>query len=279
MTIPHSHSLPKLFYRITGQGPVVLLVHGFAEDGRVWDDLLPLLPKEFTYIIPDLPGSGRSEQALDIAVSLSIDSLADQLIEGLSQENIFKNSASRPHPHFRIVGHSMGGYIALSLAERFPQWIHSLVLYHSTPRGDAPEKMALRKKSIDFIRKHGSGAFLSEVIPNLYSREYAARYQERIAEKIKEQAGIHPEVWVRYYEAMMTRPDRSLILRKSAMPIGFIAGAKDAVIPFAQSIEDCSLPSQSFSLLLREVGHMGMLENPEKSSIFLTKFLRNTPAV
>lgn len=279
MDILEPRSNKKLFYRLSGKGPLVLLLHGFAEDGRVWDDLLPLLPKEFSYIIPDLPGSGRSEQALDRSVPLTIDSLTNLLIEGLSQENIINKSADQPPQPFRVVGHSMGGYIALSLAERWPQWIHSLVMYHSTPRADAPEKMSLRQKSIAFIRKHGAEAFLSEVIPNLYSKEYAARYPDKIAGKIKEQASIHPEVWVRYYEAMMTRPDRSSILQKSAMPIGFIAGAKDAVIPFSQSIEDCSLPSHSYSLLLREVGHMGMLENAEKCSIFLTKFLRNTAAL
>lgn len=274
-----SRSNQQLFYRLTGQGPVVLLLHGFAEDGRVWDDLLPLLPKEFSYIIPDLPGSGQSEHALDRSVPLTIDSLTNQLIEGLSQENLFHNSAEQPPLLVRVVGHSMGGYIALSLAERWPHWIHSLVMFHSTPRADAPEKMSLRQKSIAFIRKYGAEAFLSEVIPNLYSKEYAARYPDKIAGKIKEQAGIHPEVWVRYYEAMMTRPDRSSILQKSTMPIGFIAGAKDAILPFSQSIEDCSLPLRSYSLLLREVGHMGMLENPEKCSIFLTKFLRNTAAL
>ena len=58
----------KVFYRKTGSGPAVVLIHGFAEDGTIWDRQIDFLKNNFKLIIPDLPGSGRSVGSLELEV-------------------------------------------------------------------------------------------------------------------------------------------------------------------------------------------------------------------
>ena len=88
----------KIFYRCSGAGNPVMLVHGFGEDGEIWNAQQSFLQQNFKVIVPDLPGSGRSEMVDD----MSIEGMAEVIKAILEQENI----ASCP-----VIGHSMGGYI------------------------------------------------------------------------------------------------------------------------------------------------------------------------
>ncbi|HSN10007.1 MAG TPA: alpha/beta fold hydrolase, partial [Hanamia sp.] len=99
----------KIFYRLEGKGTPVLLVHGFAEDGNIWNQQIDALKEDNLLIIPDLPGSGSSEM-LDEKASIEdyaevIKALADEIIEKKSEQN---------DSRFSLIGHSMGGYIALA---------------------------------------------------------------------------------------------------------------------------------------------------------------------
>jgi pimeloyl-ACP methyl ester carboxylesterase len=72
---------------------------------------------------------------------------------------------------------------------------------------------------------------------------------------------------------MMERPDRTQILKKFKGPILFIMGVHDTAIPLEHSLQQCHLPDLSYTLILENSGHMGMLEEAEKSSHFIENFL------
>ena len=98
----------KIFYRVTGEGRPVFLVHGFGEDGEIWKNQYESL-RGFQLIIPDLPGSGRSEMVKD----MSMEGMAGVL-------NELAETELGPSETFDMIGHSMGGYVSLAFAEKFP---------------------------------------------------------------------------------------------------------------------------------------------------------------
>ena len=243
--------------RRTGTGPVVLLIHGFGEDQHVWDTLVPELEKANTLLIPDLPGTGSSPAISD----MSIDGIADSLLSIFPKEPI------------TVIGHSMGGYIALALLEKYPDRLNSLGLLHSTSYADTEEKKASRRKGIEFINQHGAFEFLKTSIPNLFSPLSKQKMAEGIHNFIQQQRNLTAETLVSYYEAMIGRPDRRQLLKNTDKPILFIMGKYDVAVPFSDGLAQCHLPGISYIHILRRSGHMGMMEEAETVKIAMKNFL------
>lgn len=249
------------FYREEGSGLPVLLLHGFAEDGTVWEPLTRQLKTGYRLLIPDLPGSGRSSL---LPGEPSIDALAAELKELIDQEGIGPCV---------LIGHSMGGYISLAFAEKYPALVKAFGLFHSTAYADSEEKKAARRKSIGFIRQHGAAAFIRQSIPNLFAAGTRESRPQLVEDLIRRYSDLSPESLVYYYEAMIGRPDRVSVLRKFEGPVLFIMGEKDQAVPYEQSLKQCHEPMVSVIHTLENAGHMGMLEETEKSGVILESFL------
>ncbi len=249
-----------VFYRVEGSGPVVMLVHGFGEDGNVWKYQVRELIQQFTVIVPDLPGSGPS----GLLPVTSMESLSECLYRILKAENI---------QSLVMIGHSMGGYITLAFAEKYPEMLRGFGLFHSMAFADSDEKKEARRKSIGFIRQHGPVKFLEQSIPNLFSPVFREKNQPEYDQFVKENTNFSADALVSYYEAMIARPDRTAVLQQSAVPVLFIIGLHDKAIPRDQSLQQTHMPSLSYVLILQDSGHQGMIEEPEKSTTFLKKFL------
>jgi pimeloyl-ACP methyl ester carboxylesterase len=270
-----SYQNATIFYRITGTGKPVVLVHGFGEDGDIWEKQIDFLKAHFTLIIPDLPGSGKSELIAD----MSIEGMADVIKKIISVElsNFLPNQLGTEGA--TIIGHSMGGYIALAIAEKYPQLLNKLGLFHSSAFADSEEKKAARKKSIDFIQTNGAYEFLKTAIPGLFflghdSSKPSDPYIDALVEKSR---NFTPEALVKYYQAMIARPDRTAVLKNFLHPILFILGEHDQAVPFAQGLQQSYLPNLSYINILRNSAHMGMLEEADKANAALLQFLQGQP--
>jgi pimeloyl-ACP methyl ester carboxylesterase len=227
------------------------------------------LKSKFKFIIPDLPGSGLSE----IIDDMSMEGMAEVIKKILDIEC----SDIPPQRGYRgacIIGHSMGGYITLTLAEKYWNHVSAFGLYHSTAYTDSEEKKVIRRKGIEFIRQHGAFEFLKTTTPNLFSPQTRDEKPELIGEFIDGLNNFSAEALVSYYEAMMARPGRVTVLQKAIVPVLFIMGEHDNAIPFQDSLRQCQLPEKSYIHILRKSGHMGMLEEKNKCSKALDKFLR-----
>jgi pimeloyl-ACP methyl ester carboxylesterase len=268
-----------LFYREEGSGLPVVLLHGFAEDGAIWDNQVDYLRAHCRVITPDLPGSGRSPALASVegvegvegsgpasteAPVTSIEELAGSIAILLDQLAIRQCI---------LIGHSMGGYIALAFAERYPDRLTALGLFHSTAYADNEEKKTGRRKSIEFIRNNGSAAFIRQSIPNLFSGYTQEHKPDLIDGVISMYSGFSPDSLIAYYEAMIARPDRTAVLRQFAGPVLFIIGQADAVIPMEQTLQQCYLPAVSHIHIIENAGHQGMLEAPGRSNTILHSFL------
>ena len=167
----------------------------------------------------------------------------------------------------------MGGYITLALAEKYWNHLDGFGLFHSSAYADSEEKKLVRKKGIEFIRQYGAFEFLKTATPNLFSPQTKDEKPELIDEQVATLSNFSPVSLVKYYEAMMQRPDRTDVLRKTTMPVLFVMGENDNAVPLKDGLEQCHLPEKSYIHILRKSGHMGMLEEYCSVNQILREFL------
>jgi pimeloyl-ACP methyl ester carboxylesterase len=172
-----------IFCREHGEGPIVVLLHGFGEDGSIWKNQFDAFAG-YRLVIPDLPGSGRSERTDD----MSMEGLASALKELAGQ--LFGEEK------FVLIGHSMGGYITLAFAEKYPQLLSGFGLFHSSAFGDSGEKKETRRKGIEFIKQRGAFAFLKTATPNLYAPATQEQRPELVEEHIQSTRQFSPEALI-----------------------------------------------------------------------------------
>lgn len=249
-----------IHYTVTGNGKPVVLIHGFGENSDVWKNQVAFLKDSYQLIIPELPGSGQSSLVDDMSM------------EGMAA--VIKQILDKEHTsNCTMIGHSMGGYITLAFAEKDPELLNGFGLFHSTAYADSEEKKATRKKGIAFIKEHGAFEFLKTTTPNLFSALTKEERPELIDQQIAGLSNFLPPSLVSYYQAMMQRPDRTNILKTSAVPVLFIMGEDDNAVPIKDVLEQCHLPGKSYIHVLNSSGHMGMLEETDKSNKALAHFL------
>lgn len=254
----------EIFYRVAGTGKPVVFIHGFGEDGRIWDEMVFSLKKQFQCIIPDLPGSGNS---LMKSGNWSMEGLAEAIASVLDIEEI---------PAATLIGHSMGGYVALAFAEKYAASVNGLGLFHSSAFADSQEKKETRQRGIQFIEQHGQIKFLQQATPNLFSQSTKDKSPQLVQEIIDRFTNFQDTALVYYYEAMMQRPDRTQILQNYPGSVLFIFGEHDTAIPLTDGLKQSHLPRLSYIHILSNSGHMGMIEETEKCREILQKFLHDT---
>ncbi len=176
-----------------------------------------------------------------------------------------------------IIGHSMGGYIALAFLEAFPQAVAALGLFHSSTFADSEEKKATREKGIHFIETHGAAAFQETTAANLFAPQTKEQRPELLAQYIQAVKDTDSGTLIAYYQAMMRRPDRTHLLSSNTIPFLFVIGKYDNAVPPADSLRQAHLPAVSQVHLLEQSGHMGMMEEPEQSRNLLQTFIATVP--
>lgn len=253
-------------YRTKGEGPLVILLHGFGEDGTIWQNQFDSFPNH-QLLVPDLPGSGKSEM------------IDDMRIEGLADAVKALFEKEKKSEQCILIGHSMGGYVALAFAEKYPKALSAFGLFHSTAYADNEEKKATRRKGIEFIRKNGAFEFLKTSTPNLYAPATKEKYPTLIDEHLATVRNFSAESLVKYYEAMMGRPDRTQVLRDSRVPVLFIMGRHDNAVPLEDVLQQCHLPQLSYIHLLQNSGHTGMKEEAEGSNKILSQFMSTVETI
>ena len=256
----------KIFYRVEGKGRPVLLLHGFGEDGNIWNHQIKSLSKNYLLIIPDLPGSGKSEM---LKGNCTMEDYAE-VVKAIADESVFK---SKKENQFSLIGHSMGGYITLAFGEKYPEILNSFGLFHSSAFADDDQKKATRRKGIEFIQKNGTELFLKTAIPNLFSEQTKKEKPELINQLLNISKDITPEALIQYYEAMILRPRRTLLLESFLKPVLFICGKYDSVVPLEDSLKQSQFPRVTYLHILKHSCHVGMWEEPKLSSSYLKDFL------
>lgn len=231
-----------------GKGPAVVLVHGFLESVWMWNDIVPALAKNHRVVCVDLPGHGLSDC---IGYVHTMDEMAEAVLEVVRSLKLRKVS---------IVGHSMGGYVALAFAEQCPDLVRSLVLYQSTARSDSSEKQKDRKRAIELVRKNYK-TFVRQSIPLLFRPVNRKRFKAEIDQLKSEALKTSPQGIMAALAGMKDRPNREVLLKFAPFAVHIIASDRDPRIPFAEAEEQSRISKNVRLHTIRGCGHMSYIED------------------
>lgn len=230
----------------------IVLLHGFTESLEIWDDFSAELSVDFKVICIDLPGHGKSAC---ISKAHSMELMADAVKAVLDEESV---------EECVMIGHSMGGYVALAFAEKYPDSLKGLGLFHSSAFPDTAEGKAGRAKAIEAIEKNHSG-FIMNFIPDLFAPANRELLKKEINELVGKAQLMTKEAIIASQLGMMERGDKRYVLANASFPVLFIAGKLDTRVLFKKVLEMIAIPKDSTSLLLHDIAHMGYLESRDKT--------------
>ena len=252
----HNH---QIAYDIKGSGVALVFVHGFGETRQMWRDYLPFFESYQTVNI-DLPSAGDSD-FMDVSIARMAKIVNAVLLEERIDKCVF-------------IGHSMGGYVALAFAKLYPEKLSGYCIFHSQPYADSVEKKEGRNKSIEFVKKYGSGPYFKGLLPKLFAGDFIKNNESILNELVEAGSKISKEGVIYQLQAMRNRPDTSLVLVNSKVPVCFIVGKQDIAVPTENSLNQTFLPKVSDIHILQDVGHMGVFEAPKKTADILIDFIR-----
>lgn len=242
----------KIAFTDEGTGPCVVLLHGYTESSKIWKKFDEILSRSFRVITVDLPGFGKSECVAEVH---TMEVMADVVWEILHAREV---------SHCLMVGHSMGGFVTLSFARKYPEMLRGICLFNSHPYADSEEAKQNRDRSIKVIRENHQN-YIFQFIPDLFAPQNREKHGDAIRKLIKQASKTSVESLVAATEGMKMRPDSSELLMELEVPVLFIVGMKDSRAPLNRISEMILLPRHAESLILKEMGHMGYLEAFEET--------------
>ncbi len=245
-----------------GAGVPVVFIHGFCESKDLWKDFIKPLTTSYSVICVDLPNFGESAAMPDA----TMEKMAEAVIHTLNHLKIDKCV---------LVGHSLGGYVGLAVAELYPERLLGLCLFHSTAFEDSPERKEGRNNAIANIQQNGVEIFVRALIPSLFSPSQKEKdHVKRSINLLIENAKNSPtENIIDTLKAMRDRKERIEVLKNVDFPILFLVGKDDAAVPLTASMAQCYLPKNAQVHIWEQVGHKGMIEVPEQSARSIARFV------
>jgi pimeloyl-ACP methyl ester carboxylesterase len=261
-------------YAESGLGPVLLLIHGMGGSSENWRAVIEPLARDHTVIVPNLPGHGGSSPGGDYSVGGLAAGLRDLLLV-------------LGHERATLVGHSLGGGVAMQFAYQFPEIVERLVLVSSGGLG--PEvSLLLRAAALA-----GAGPFIAATAPAVRRLGEGLRHAEgrglRLSTDVTEvmhgyglladperRAGFLATVRsvISIRGQRVSAVDRLYLAE--AMPVLIVWGARDRLVP-ASHAENAQrgIPGSRLELF-EEAGHLPQLEEPSRFVAVLEQFLDET---
>ena len=258
----------SMHVRVLGpaDGLPLLLIHGFPLTGEIWSPVASLLEDQFRLIIPDLRGFGQSELAEQhepgVVPAMSIAQYADDLFVMLEEIG-----EQRP---MVVVGLSMGGYIAMEFHRRFTSAVRALALVDTRAEPDTPERAQERLAAAERVRNEGSGVIANSIVDKLFAPGAPSVLREQWHRIMMQ---LRPEAIAAALLAMAARGGYMDMLHTILCPTLIIVGEQDIITPpaDAQTLKRGILISEVE--VIPEAGHLTPIEQPERLSATITRFL------
>jgi 3-oxoadipate enol-lactonase len=249
----------KLGYDEAGEGKVLLLVHGFPADRRLWAHQVSGLSDLRRVVAVDLRGRGKSPAPAEGGWSMTThaDDLAET-IESLGVDQV------------DLGGISMGGYIAFAFAHRYPHLLRSLILVSTRAIADPPEYKTGRITTAERARRFGTRALAGSMLPNLLAEGASQEVQDEVLVMFDD---LPADTSAEDSLSMKDRPDSTSLLPSIAVPTLVIEGAGEQLLPagtakaMAEAIPGARLVS------IPRAGHFAPVENPDAVNGAIRGFL------
>ena len=248
----------QIFYSDEGQGDPIVLLHGFLENSMMWQSLVPHLIKSNRVICIDLLGHGQTGC---IGYIHKMEVMADAVKAVLDALKIETCT---------LIGHSMGGYVALALAENYPELVNGLCLMNSTALDDNADRKTNRDRAIEAVKKNHK-IFVNMSIANLFAPNNRERFAKEI-NLIKTEALKTPlQGIVAALEGMKIRPNREPILQHALFKKMIVIGRKDPVLEYDTLINQAH--RSTMEIVEFPDGHMSYIENTKELTYKLLQFI------
>ena len=254
-----------LNYEISGSGkePLVLL-HGFMENLTIWEDLEAHLSEKFHLIKIDLPGHGLSKVYAEIHTMDLMSNEVKKVTDSLKIEK------------FHLLGHSMGGYVTLAFAEKFPEVLKSMTLFFSTFLEDDAEKKDQRRKSLRII-KEAFRTYVQAGVPNLFNPNEKDFLEGKIELAKKIALSTNNDGVLAAVKGMTDRTKKTTVLQNFEGKILILAGKHDNAVKTDLMLNQLPDRTNIKSYVL-DCGHNGHWEKPSIcAEIINTELLHHLP--
>lgn len=251
----------NVFYDDFGKGNAVVLLHGFLENRTMWQFHAAELAKKYRVITIDLLGHGETE---NYGYIHTMQEQAEMVKTILNQLKLRK---------YVLIGHSMGGYVALTFAYLFPNNLRGLSLMNSTSLPDSEEKKLNRERGILAV-KNNHKTFVKNAIPLLFAEKNKEKFNKEIDEITKEALKISSQGIIAALEGMKARKDTSEVLKTSTFSMQLILGKNDPVLDYKQLLQ--LTKSTKVKVVQFEDGHMSHIENKQSLLEALLEFIKTT---
>lgn len=251
----------KIAYKVKGKGRAIVLIHGFLESGAIWSSYAEKLSRVYKVVLVDLPGHGQSDcfgyvHRMELMAE-SVKAVMDKL-------------------HLRryvVVGHSMGGYVALAFAEHYAENVKGLVLFHSTAYPDSREKRKDRDKAIEFVKRNPE-VYAKEATRKLFAPLNTELFRDKVEFAQSISTATSQQGIIAALEGMKVRKNREVVLKFAPYPVMLIAGKLDTTIPFDRIKPLFLLAKSTYTQVLENSGHMGFFEAETETIRSTKKFAR-----
>ncbi len=233
-----------IHFKDHGEGKPVVLLHGLALDGSIWNEVVKLYADQARFIVPDLRGHGKTSIG---NANGSLEQFADDLFAMVNSLGLEK---------FTLVGHSMGGYIALAFAKKYPEKLEGLVMVTSNAQSDTPEKQESRLTEARLAMQSGMVAVAAPMAQELTRSNEIMHQVTPILERTP------PTGFANVQRAIASRNNNLELLKGLNIPMLAIAGGEDQLMKAEVSYEMVEASRLGSVVVLPGVGHLPMLEAP-----------------
>lgn len=248
-------------FKIYGKGNPLVFLHGYLESMEIYRDFLPFFSNDYKTICIDLPGHGKSTVNFNMA---TMEDMAFAVKEVLVCNKVEKCV---------LVGHSMGGYVALAFAELYPEMLDGIVLLHSHPNADTLEKVNSRIIDVERIEMCMKSDIVEATIPRLFADENVDRFAQWVLESKRIATNTSNLGVIAALRGMAARKDRNMVIENLLAPILMIFGNKDSLIPYDQAQLLEKKHEKAKTIWLENSGHMGFIEEKDQAARAITSFL------
>ena len=245
-------------YSSVGKGTAIVLLHGFLESKSMWEPFIPTLSIKHQVVTLDLLGHGKTGCLGSVH---SMEEMADAVKAVLLNLKIDQSV---------LLGHSMGGYVAMAFAEKHPNEVIGLCLMNSTAQADSKEKKTNRDRAIVAVKKT-KNSFVRISITNLFRPKNRTIFSKELKQVKDEALKISIEGIVASLAGMKIRKDRIKLLRSLTCKKMMIIGKRDPVLNYDSLIEQTK--NNEINVIEFPDGHMSHIENKEAFLTTIVHFI------
>jgi 3-oxoadipate enol-lactonase len=247
-------------YEEYGQGAALVLLHGFPFNRSMWREQIEALSSKHRVITPDLRGHGETE----VTASATMEEMADDVAALLDTLEV-KRAV--------VGGLSMGGYVALAFARKYPERLQALILADTRSQADTEEARANREKMAERALKEGMATIAEMQLPKLLAPETRARKPETVKRVREMIAATRPEGAVAALCGMKSRQDQTDLLSQIKVPTLIIVGREDELTPPHDAEVMHKAIKNSRLVNIPNAGHVSNIENALQFNHALQEFL------